>query len=203
MPPTFTDPGIGVTEAAGVARPAMAVPGGVAEIVRSAASGDATAWDRLMDQYGKLIWAITRDFNLAESDASDVVQTTWLRLVEHIDRLEHPERVGAWLATVARNECLRNIAARKRLVPVGEEYGLETITDNQQPVDEALLAAERVRMVREAMKLLPQRWQRLMELVMAEQSYAVISDRLNLPVGSIGPTRGRCLDRLRVLLESP
>lgn len=174
----------------------------VAEVVRSAASGDAAAWDRLMDQYGRLIWSITRDFKLAESDASDVVQTTWLRLVEHIDRLEHPERVGAWLATTARNECLRSIASRKRLVLVGEEYGLEVIGDHEEPADEALLAAERVRTVREALKLLPHRWQRLMELLMAEQPYADISDRLGLPVGSIGPTRGRCLDRLRVLLDA-
>jgi RNA polymerase sigma factor (sigma-70 family) len=150
----------------------------VAEVVRSAASGDAAAWDRLMDQYGRLIWSITRDFKLAESDASDVVQTTWLRLVEHIDRLEHPERVGAWLATTARNECLRSIASRKRLVLVGEEYGLEVIGVHEAPADEALLAAERVRTVREALKLLPHRWQRLMELLMAEQPYADISDRL-------------------------
>jgi RNA polymerase sigma factor (sigma-70 family) len=186
MPGTLTDP----------------VVVGIAEVVRSAASGDAAAWNRLMEQYGRLIWSITRDFKLAESDASDVVQTTWLRLVEHIDRLEHPERVGAWLATTAKNECLRGIAARRRLVLVGEEYGLEVIGDHEQPADEALLAAERVRTVREAVKLLPHRWQRLMELLMAEQPYAVISDRLGLPVGSIGPTRGRCLDRLRVLLDA-
>jgi len=174
----------------------------VTEAVRLAAAGDATGWDWLMDQYGRLIWSITRDFKLVESDASDVVQTTWLRLVEHVGRLDHPERVGAWLATTARNECLRNIATRRRIVLVGEEYGLELIAGHEQPVDEALLAAERARTVREALKSLPNHWQRLMELLMAEQPYAVIADRLSLPVGSIGPTRGRCLDRLRVLLEA-
>ena len=181
----------------------LAGPGavGVAELVQRAASGDAAAWDGLMDQYGRLIWSITRDFKLVESDASDVVQTTWMRLVEHIDRLEHPERVGAWLATTARNECLRTIAARRRLVLV-EDHGLEGIAGHEQPVDEALLAAERTQTVREALQMLPHHWQRLMELLMAEQSYAVIADRLSLPIGSIGPTRGRCLDRLRVLLEA-
>jgi RNA polymerase sigma factor (sigma-70 family) len=174
----------------------------LAETVRCAAAGDASAWDRLVEQYGRLIWAITRDFNLTESDASDVVQTTWLRLVEHIGRLEQPERVGAWLATTARNECLRGIAARKRLVLVGEDFGLELVSDLDQPVDEAVLAAEQATTVREALKLLPLRWQQLMELLMAEQPYAVIADRLDLPIGSIGPTRGRCLDRLRVLLEA-
>jgi RNA polymerase sigma factor (sigma-70 family) len=183
---TLTDPG--VTD--------------VAQVVRCAAAGDAAAWDRLMAQYGRLIWSITRDFKLAESDASDVVQTTWLRLVEHIGRLEHPERVGAWLATTARNECLRNLAARRRLVLVGEDHGFELVATHEEPVDEALLAAERARTVREALKSLPYHWQRLMELLMAEQPYTVIADRLSLPVGSIGPTRGRCLDRLRVLLEA-
>ena len=182
--------------------PVASGPAGVAEVVSHAAAGDAAAWDRLMNQYGRLIWAITRDFDLSESDASDVVQTTWLRLVEHINRLDHPERVGAWLATTARNECLRCIAARRRLVLVGEDGGLDGISDNDQPVDEALLAAERARRVREALKVLPRHWQRLMEELMAEQPYAVIADRLGLPVGSIGPTRGRCLDRLRVLLEA-
>jgi RNA polymerase sigma factor (sigma-70 family) len=169
-------------------------------LMRKAADGDPQAWEGLVDRYGRLIWSITRDFKLVESDAADVFQTTWMRLIEHIDRLEHPERVGAWLATTARNECLRNIAARKRLVPVGEDYGLEQIATHQEPVDEALLAAERARTVREALKALPHHWQRLMELLMAEQPYTVIADRLSLPVGSIGPTRGRCLDRLRVLL---
>ncbi len=174
----------------------------VAEMVRCAAAGDPGAWDRLVEQYSRLIWAITRDFNLTESDASDVVQTTWLRLVEHIGRLEHPERVGAWIATTARNECLRGIAARRRLVLVGEDYGLEVMAAAAPQVDEALIAAEQARTVREALKQLPLRWQRLMELLIAEQPYAVIADRLDFPVGSIGPTRGRCLDRLRVLLEA-
>ena len=174
----------------------------VAGTVRDAAAGDAAAWDQLMDSYGRLIWSITRDYRLSDSDASDVVQTTWLRLVEHIGRLEHPERVGAWLATTARNECLRCISARKRIVFLGEEHGLEAMAASDQPADETVLAAERARTVREALKLLPHRWQRLMELIMAEQPYAVIADRLSVPVGSIGPTRRRCLDRLRTLLEA-
>ena len=78
--------------------------------------------------------------------------------------------IGAWLATTAQNECLRNIATRRRLVLVGEEYGLELIAGHEQPVDEALLAAERASTVREALKALPHHWQRLMELLMATLS---------------------------------
>lgn len=177
---------------------------GVADLVLRAADGDKDAWDRLVDQYGRLIWSITREFKLVESDAADVAQTTWMRLIEHIDRLEYPERVGSWLAATARNECLRSLAARKRFVLINGEVALDGVAEHGPEVDEGLLASERAQVVRAAMTQLPTRWQRLMELLMADPptSYAEISDKLGLPVGSIGPTRGRCLDRLRILLEA-
>ena len=171
-------------------------------LVRRAANGDPQAWEGLVDRYGRLIWSITRDFKLVESDAADVFQTTWMRLIEHIDRIEHPDRVGSWLAATARNECLRSLAAHKRLVLAHEDDPFDGPARHEPEVDEALLAAERAEVVREAMTQLPWRWQRLMEMLMADPpaSYAEISDELGLPVGSIGPTRGRCLARLRVLL---
>jgi RNA polymerase sigma factor (sigma-70 family) len=176
----------------------------IARLVRRAANGDKQAWERLVEQYARLIWSITTEFKLGESDAADVVQTTWMRLIEHIDRLQHPERVGSWLAATARNECLRCLAARKRIVLSQGEAAFDGPAEHEPEVDEGLLAAERAQIVREAMTQLPHRWQRLMELLMADPpaSYAEISDELGLPVGSIGPTRGRCLARLRVLLEA-
>ena len=78
-------------------------PSDVAQLVRRAAEGDRQAWERLVDQYARLIWSITGEFKLVESDAADVAQTTWLRLLEHIDRIQHPDRVGSWLAATARN----------------------------------------------------------------------------------------------------
>jgi RNA polymerase sigma factor (sigma-70 family) len=176
----------------------------IARLVKRAGTGDGLAWERLVDKYGRLIWSITREFKLVESDAADVFQTTWMRLIEHIDRIEHPDRVGAWLAATARNECLRCLASRKRLVLAHEDVVLDGPAEHGPAVDEGLLAAERAQILREAMTQLPRRWQRLMELLMADPpvSYAEISDELGLPVGSIGPTRGRCLARLRVLLEA-
>ena len=174
-------------------------------LVQRAAEGDQWAWERLVDQYARLIWAMTRDFKLVESDAADVAQVTWLRLLEHIDRLEHPARVGSWLATTARHECLRSMAARKKIVLVHDDTALNGVAAHQQPeVDERLLADERAQEVREALARLPWRWRRLLELLMADPpaSYAEISDQLGLPVGSIGPTRGRCLARLRDLLQA-
>lgn len=173
-------------------------------LVRRAAGGDQRAWERLVAQYARLIWSMTRDFKLIESDAADVAQVTWLRLLEHIDQLEQPARVGSWLAATARHECLRKVAARKRLVLVQDHTALDEVAVNESELDERLLADERAQTVRKALSRLPWRQQRLLELLMADPpaSYAEISDQLGLPVGSIGPTRGRCLARLRVLLQA-
>lgn len=176
----------------------------VAYLVRNAAQGNRWAWERLVDQYSRLIWAMTRDFNLMESDAADVVQATWLRLLEHIHRIDYPDRIGSWLATTARHECLRQLAARKRVVLLqNDEFAFADVLVDCQDIDERLLAEERAQAVREALSLLPSRWQRLLELLMSDPpaSYAEISDQLGLPIGSIGPTRGRCIERLRALLR--
>ena len=176
----------------------------IAQLVRGAADGDKQAWERLVRQYARLLWSITVDFKLKESDAADVVQTTWLRLLEHIDRIEYPDRVGSWLAATARNECLRSLAARKRVVLTHEDDVLTGVVASEPEADERILADERDQVVREALSSLPRRWQRLLELHMADPPtpYADISSELDLPVGSIGPTRGRCLARLRVLLQA-
>lgn len=176
----------------------------IALMVQRAAEGDVRAWERLVDQYAGLIWGITRQFRLAEGDAADVAQTTWLRLLEHIERIARPERVASWLAATARNECLRILAARRWAVSDYDDAELDrAIAFDEPEIDARLLTAERDQAVREALTHLPRRWQRLLELLMADPpvSYAEISDELGLPVGSIGPTRGRCLARLRVVLQ--
>jgi RNA polymerase sigma factor (sigma-70 family) len=177
----------------------------IAQLVRRAAAGDKVAWEGLVDQYSRLIWAMTRDFKLPESDAADVVQATWLRLLENIHRIEYPERVGSWLATTARHECLRHVASSKRLTLLHDEDATFGGAIAHQPdVDERLLAEERAQAVRAAMATLPSRSQRLLELLMADPPvpYTEISDQLGLPIGSIGPTRGRCLERLRLVLQA-
>jgi RNA polymerase sigma factor (sigma-70 family) len=182
----------------------VAVPVDIEGVVHRAAAGDMRAWNRLVDQYGRLIWSITTEFRLTESDAADVVQTTWLRLLEHIDDIEQPNRVGSWLAVTARHECLRIVAARKRIVLGQDVEDLVFATPHDRDIDEALLADERAKDVRQALSHLPRQSQRLLEMLMADPpiSYAEISTELGLPVGSIGPTRGRCLAKLRVLLQT-
>ncbi len=178
---------------------------GAAELVPRAAAGDRSAWEALVDQYSRLIWAVTRDFRLPESDAADVVQSTWLRLLEHINRIEYPDRIASWLATTARHECLRHLAASRRVTLVEDDSAaFEASADQLPAVDERLLADEQAGAVRDAMSKLPSRSQQLLELLMADPpvSYLEISDQLGLPIGSIGPTRGRCLERLRLMLQT-
>ena len=114
----------------------------VAELVRRATDGDRQAWECLVDQFARLIWSITADFKLVESDAADVAQTTWLRLLEHIDRIEYPDRVGSWLAATARNECLRSLAARKRVVLAEDGEVLTAVVASGPEVDERILAEQ-------------------------------------------------------------
>src|SRR5438034_5099746 len=84
------------------------------DLVRGAAAGDQAAWNELVERFQGLVWATSRSYRLSRADAADVAQTTWLRLVEHLDRIHDPERLGAWLATTARRECLRHIRLHGR-----------------------------------------------------------------------------------------
>jgi DNA-directed RNA polymerase specialized sigma24 family protein len=119
--------GVSETDASGREGNADVLPEGstVGTLVRRAAAGDQQAWERVVDQYARLIWSITEEFKLVDSDAVDVAQTTWLRLLGHIDRIEDPDRVGSWLEATARNECLRSLAARKRMMFEHDDAAVE------------------------------------------------------------------------------
>jgi RNA polymerase sigma factor (sigma-70 family) len=181
------------------------MPEEAAWLVKGAAEGDRSCWESLVDAYGGLIWAITRNHRLSQGDAADVSQTTWLRLLENIDRLNEPGRVGAWLATTARRECLRLAARRKRTILVADENDLELdpIRSPAVELDDGLLLAERDQALRAAFVTLNPRCQELLRLMLLDPapSYEEISAALGMPVGSIGPTRGRCLDKLRALVK--
>ncbi|MFI7067719.1 RNA polymerase sigma factor [Kribbella sp. NPDC050124] len=174
-----------------------------ANLVIQAASGDQGAWSRLVDHYARLVWAVTRSFRLSDSDAADVSQMVWLRLLEHIHRVD-PERVGAWLVVTTRRECLRVLAFRKRVLLTYESAAFEGVAGDQPDLDADLLAGERADDVRRALQSLPDRWQQLMGMLMADPPapYAEISATIGIPIGSIGPIRGRCLQKLRMLLAS-
>jgi RNA polymerase sigma factor (sigma-70 family) len=176
----------------------------VADLVERAAGGDERAWSELVRRYTGLLWSVTRSFGLPEHRAADVVQTTWLRLVQHIGDLRNPDGIGSWLATTARREALRAIAkGRREELTDGEQFD-EQPDQWLEPVDEDVLRAEQQARVRAALAKLPERHQLLLRLLAADPPvpYRDIAAALDMPIGSIGPTRARVLERLRVLLVS-
>lgn len=172
-------------------------------LFRRACAGDQDAWDVLVTRYTALLWRIARAHHLAPADASDVVQTTWLRLVEHAGRITDPERLGGWLGTTARRECLRILRRARRERPHPDHHdAFEEAEQPAPPPDTHLLRRERDAQLWSAMATLPERSRVLLEVLMADQppSYDDIALALDMPRGSIGPTRARSLLRLRQLL---
>jgi RNA polymerase sigma factor (sigma-70 family) len=174
----------------------------VAGLVNAAGGGDPHAWNCLVSEFGGMIWAIARAHRLRDADAADVAQATWLALLENLDRINDPARVGAWLATTARRECLRVIRHGERRVLFGDD-GPEHESAEPLPGDE-LLINERDDALWRSFSLLRPSDQALLRLVMADPHppYEEIAAALDMPIGSIGPTRQRALARLREQLES-
>ena len=171
----------------------------VTDLVTRARIGDQQAWDALVERHAPLVWSICRRYRLNVADAQDVGQIVWLRLVDHLGNLRDPAALAGWLATTTRRECGRALRApgRPALMQVCDA---ENIPDNQNGMAEReLLIHERNAAIREAFRDLPPDGQRLLALLIAEPplSYVQISATLGIPVGSIGPSRGRCLAKLR------
>ena len=159
----------------------------VADLVMRARDGDQQAWDAIVERYAPLVWAICRRHRLASADAEDAGQAVWLQLVDHIGQIRNPAALPGWLATTTGRECSRLVrAARQTCPPGGQVLDPEDIADEQAVLaDDELLRLERHAALREALALDP------------PLPYAQISARLGIPVGSIGPTRSRCLAKLR------
>lgn len=173
-------------------------------LVEQAAVGSPDAWESLVAAYGGLVYSVARSTVRSSGDAADVTQTTWLRLVEHIDTLSSPDRVSAWLATTARREGCRVASLERRVIPVEDTTFIELSPQHDDGVDADLLRTETTQSLQHAIAELPERWQTLMRLLMIEPAlpYATISEILDMPIGSIGPTRARCLRQLRDLLAA-
>jgi len=174
----------------------------LAQLVHAAAGGDQGAWDALVREFSAMIWAVAHAHRLHDANAADVAQATWLRLFEHLSRLKDPTRVGAWLATTARRECLRVIRESARSVLCGDETP-ECPSSDPAP-GEAMLITERDGALWQAFACLRASDQALLRLLMAEPRppYEEIAAALDVPIGSIGPTRQRALARLRDELDT-
>ena len=172
----------------------------VTDPVTRAIGGDKQAWDALVGRYAPLIWSICRRYRLGRADTEDVGQTVWLRLVDQLDRLRDPDALPGWLVTTTRRECLQVLDTARRTDTLGLVQAAEDAPDQQAATaEQELLAAERRAALREAFAGLPPYCQRLLALLIQDPpvSYAEISARLGISIGSIGPMRSRCLDKLR------
>jgi RNA polymerase sigma factor (sigma-70 family) len=180
-------------------------PAEVTVLIHRAAEGDPTAWNAIVDEFAGLLWSVVRGFRLNEAQSADAVQTTWLRLVEHIADLREPEHVAGWLKTTAHRVCLQAIrqGGREQLTDWEEDRGPVSGVRYEGPDEDgpeaAAMRQEQQVLVRRALAELPDRHRQLMELLVASPpiSYQDISARLGMPVGSIGPTRARILTRMR------
>ncbi|WP_053227418.1 RNA polymerase sigma factor [Solirubrobacter soli] len=166
------------------------------ELVRRAAEGDQRAWRLLVRRFERLVLGVARRHGLGAAEADDVAQATWVRLFHSVGRIEDGARLGGWLATTAHHESLRVLRGNARY-HLGDDDELHVLHHDTTLDD--LIAAERDAGVRAAVARLSERDRALLELLTAEPplSYAEIADRLGMPIGSIGPTRARCLERLR------
>jgi RNA polymerase sigma factor (sigma-70 family) len=170
------------------------------EIVAAAARGDQRAWSEIVERYSSLLWSVARAHRLGASDAADVVQTSWLRLVEHLPDIRNPDGIGAWLATTARREALRTLRRRARCEPSDEIEAVAEPVD----LDARLLRDERDAALAAAFARLSARDQVLLRMLALDPplSYEEIGAALSMRIGSIGPTRGRALERLRQELRA-
>jgi RNA polymerase sigma factor (sigma-70 family) len=171
-------------------------PAPFAPVVSRALDGDPTAWPELVERLKRPAWKVVVSFRLEPEEANDAFATTMLRLYEYLGKVREPEKLPSWITTVARNEVHAILRARRRsdAVALLVEPGAAPSAEDEIDQDADLRPA-----LRQAFEQLPELWQRLLLLVMTDPPtpYAEISATLGIPVGSIGPTRQRCLDHLR------
>lgn len=171
----------------------------LAALVGAAADHDGEAWNELVRRFAGLVAHVIRRYRLSPADTQDVSQLVWLRLVEHLGTLREPAALPGWLSTTTRHECERHLRVNGRSVAT-DPAELEPAGDSGAPaVDESLLADERRRALLEGLAELSAHHRDLLLMLSADPpyAYAEISRLLNIPIGSIGPTRSRLLARLR------
>jgi RNA polymerase sigma factor (sigma-70 family) len=170
----------------------------VIALVTRAAGDDQQAWDELIERYAPLVWAICTRYRLSSHDIEDVGQSVWLLLVEQLGKLREPAALPGWLATTTKRECLRVVTATRKSQQLGSTVDDASFAD-KRAIDEEILIAERNAALRTAFAELPPHGQHLLAMLFRDPpcSYSEISATLGIPIGSIGPQRARCLERLR------
>ena len=172
----------------------------VTDLVIRARNGDSQAWDALVERYAPLVWSICRRYRLGSADAEDVNQSVWLALVDQLAALREPAALPGWLATTTQRECGRVLRTARGPQMAWYVPDAEDIADEHAvSAEEELLQAERHAALREAFTYLPPSCQQLIGMLIQDPPvpYAKISTELGIPIGSIGPSRRRCVDKLR------
>src|SRR5450755_4422207 len=173
--------------------------GTIQQLVHAAGQGDQRAWDELVVRYSPLLAGVIGRFRLPEGGAEDVAQTVWLRLVEHLGSLREAQALPMWIVTTARREALRHLQSRRWITLSDELERVGLGQDDDEGVDQGLLRGERREAHIAGLAELPGAQRSLLLLFLEDPPlpYAEIARRAGIPVGSIGPTRARALDRLR------
>jgi len=169
----------------------------VGRLVRASAAGDEAAWNALVRRFTPLVMAVIRSCRLAPADAEDVCQTVWLRLVENLDGLREPEALPGWLRQTTMHECSRQRQRGWRTVPVDPHSGAPMNQPGTEDIETAIMRAELRQALRDGLAELPERDQALLRLYALAEPYKEVTELLQMKMGSIGPTLGRCLDKLR------
>jgi len=174
-----------------------------ATLVLHARMGDKDAWNRIVERYTPVLWSVCRRYGLSPADSADVSQRVWMALVEQLPALREPAALPGWLVTTARRECFRVLRGARQYATLDGASDSESVEfaadDEVTAVDRELLAAEREAALREAFGQLRPHCQELLAMLVQDPPvpYAEITARLNMKIGSIGPTRARCLEELR------
>jgi RNA polymerase sigma factor (sigma-70 family) len=180
-------------------RRAPADGGSLERLVAHAAAGDQSSWDALVSRFTPRLERLARAQGLSRHEAQDAVQETWVRLLGSITHVREPRALAGWLATTARRESQRVHARARRETPTDETLGAEMADTTARDAEAAVGTVERSAAVTRALDGLPPRHRALLRALFAESepSYTEIAAQLDIPVGSIGPIRGRALARLR------
>lgn len=178
----------------------------LSDLLTAASEGDQEAWNVITDRFTNLLWSVARSYRLNQDDAADAVQNTWLRLLENLTRIDNPEALPGWLSTTARREALGVLRKRGRdVLTRNEDISSDVVDVDAAQLDSALLEDERDVQLWASFSRLSERCQQLLRVLMAcdRPVYVEVAATFDMPIGSIGPTRMRCLERLRkIVVES-
>jgi RNA polymerase sigma factor (sigma-70 family) len=175
----------------------------MANLLSAARAGSEDAIGQIVTELSPLLWQVARSAGLSQGDAEDVLQTVWMRLITHLDGIHDAGALSSWLATTTKREAWRVRAAGRKQVPADQDVFAE-LPDQGPGSEEQVILNDQLRVLWAAIGQLPRRCQELLRMMAftPRPDYAAVAAALGMPVGSIGPTRGRCLAKLRALLPA-